>query len=129
MTLRELLDSKKAELADLKERTGQLEQDIEAIERVLAMNTETAIPAEVLTTKNLKDIYGSFGKFIAQFRFENGLTKRDLAKLIGVSDVSVSNWETKNSLPTTVSRKNIAEKIRDLSANEYKVADIMEFFK
>lgn len=39
------------------------------------------------------------GKFIAQMRKEQSLTQRQLADMIGISDKTVSKWETGNGLP------------------------------
>ena len=38
-------------------------------------------------------------KFIATARTETGLTQKDLADKIGVSDKTISKWETGKSLP------------------------------
>ena len=39
------------------------------------------------------------GKFIADMRKEKGLTQRQLAEQVGVSDKTVSKWETGRSIP------------------------------
>ncbi|MGN0820103.1 MAG: helix-turn-helix domain-containing protein [Christensenellaceae bacterium] len=39
------------------------------------------------------------GKFIAQCRKEKGLTQRQLAERLGISDKAVSKWECGNGLP------------------------------
>ena len=39
------------------------------------------------------------GKFIAELRKEKALTQRELAELMGVSDRTVSKWETGNGMP------------------------------
>lgn len=39
------------------------------------------------------------GKFIAELRREKELTQRELAELMGVSDRTVSKWETGNGMP------------------------------
>ena len=36
---------------------------------------------------------GSFGRFLAQLRRERGLTQRDLAEILFISDKAVSKWE------------------------------------
>ncbi len=40
-----------------------------------------------------------FGAFIASLRRERGMTQRELAEKVGVSDKAVSKWETGTSLP------------------------------
>lgn len=39
------------------------------------------------------------GKFIAQMRKEKGMTQEELAKIMGVTDKSVSRWENGKTLP------------------------------
>lgn len=39
------------------------------------------------------------GKFIAQVRKEQSFTQRQLADMLGISDKTVSKWETGNGLP------------------------------
>lgn len=39
------------------------------------------------------------GRFIAEMRKEQGLTQRELAEILGISDKSVSKWECGNGMP------------------------------
>ena len=39
------------------------------------------------------------GKFIASMRKEQGLSQKQLAERIGVTDKTISKWETGNRLP------------------------------
>ena len=39
------------------------------------------------------------GTFIAVLRKEKGLTQKELAEQIGISDKTVSKWETGNGMP------------------------------
>ncbi len=39
------------------------------------------------------------GKFIAQLRKEKNLTQKELADKLGISDKTVSKWETGNGMP------------------------------
>ena len=42
-----------------------------------------------------------FGVFVAMLRKEKGLTQKELAKLLYISDKAVSKWETGVSIPDT----------------------------
>ena len=39
------------------------------------------------------------GRFIAELRKEQGMTQKELAEQLHVSDKSVSKWETGNGIP------------------------------
>ena len=39
------------------------------------------------------------GRFIAQLRKEKNMTKKELADKLGISDKTVSKWETGNGMP------------------------------
>ncbi|MBQ8041365.1 MAG: helix-turn-helix transcriptional regulator [Lachnospiraceae bacterium] len=39
------------------------------------------------------------GKFIAELRKERGMTQKELAEQLKVSDKTVSRWETANGMP------------------------------
>lgn len=43
----------------------------------------------------------SIGKFIAQKRKEQNLTQEQLAERLGVSNKTISKWETQNVCPIT----------------------------
>lgn len=57
------------------------------------------------------------GRFIAQMRKEQSLTQRQLADMIGISDKTVSKWETGSGLPE-VSLMMPLCKILHISVNE-----------
>ncbi len=50
-----------------------------------------------------------FGSFLAELRKENGLTQKELAKRLFLSDKAVSKWETGVSLPDTALLIPLAE--------------------
>ena len=50
-----------------------------------------------------------FGAFVAQLRKEKGLTQKDLAQKLFVSDKAVSKWETGASIPDTALLLPLAE--------------------
>ena len=39
------------------------------------------------------------GKFIAELRKERGLTQKQLAEKLGISDKTISKWERGNGMP------------------------------
>lgn len=41
----------------------------------------------------------AFGSFIAELRKEKGMTQKELAEKLFVSDKAVSKWETGGSIP------------------------------
>lgn len=52
---------------------------------------------EYLTQQEFPD----FGRIILHYRTKEGLTQEALAKAIGVSQVTVSEWEHNNQVPST----------------------------
>lgn len=57
------------------------------------------------------------GRFIAQVRKENSLTQRQLADILGISDKTVSKWETGNGLPEVSLMLPLCQAL-DVSVNE-----------
>ena len=57
------------------------------------------------------------GKFIAEMRRKQNLTQKQLAEKIGVSDKTVSKWETGRSMPDNAILLDICL-ILDISVNE-----------
>lgn len=57
------------------------------------------------------------GSFIQLSRKEKGLTQKDLAEQIGVSDKTISKWENGNSVPDTAILNSLCEAL-DISVNE-----------
>ena len=49
------------------------------------------------------------GAFIAQLRREQGLTQKELADCLGVTDKAVSRWETGKGLPDTALLKPLGD--------------------
>lgn len=77
----------------------------------------------------LKESYGTFGKFLRQFMFENALTRKDLASLLGVTPPAVTHWCERKNLPTVKHQEEIARRISDMSGNQYRATDILALFK
>ena len=59
----------------------------------------------------------AIGQFIQCTRKEKGFTQKELAEKIGVSDKTVSKWETGNGLPDIASLSVLCESL-DISINE-----------
>lgn len=50
-----------------------------------------------------------FGAFIAELRKEKGITQKELAKQLAISDKAISKWETGNSIPDVTLLVPLAE--------------------
>lgn len=48
------------------------------------------------------------GKRIQELRQENNMSQKDLAKLVGVSDVAISRWERGTRIPNAENIVNLA---------------------
>ena len=59
----------------------------------------------------------SIGEFIQLLRKEKGLTQKELAEIIGMSDKTISKWENGNSLPDTSMLIPICQAF-DITVNE-----------
>ena len=57
------------------------------------------------------------GKFIAAMRREKSMTQRQLADLIGISDKTVSKWETGKGMPEVSLMLPLCE-LLEISVNE-----------
>ena len=57
------------------------------------------------------------GTFISELRREHGITQRDLAEKIGVSDKTISKWETGRSIPDLLYMDDLCNALM-VSANE-----------
>ena len=57
------------------------------------------------------------GSFISNVRKEQGLTQKQLAERVGVSDKAVSRWETGKGLPDTSIMSDLCE-VLGININE-----------
>ena len=57
------------------------------------------------------------GKFIAELRKEKGMTQKELAEKVGVSDKTISKWECGNSIPDITYLEALCNSL-DISVNE-----------
>ena len=65
------------------------------------------------------------GKFIRNTRKEIGLTQRELAEKLGVSDKTISKWETGNGLPDADNMLPLCAAL-GISVNELLSAEKLE---
>ena len=59
----------------------------------------------------------SIGEFIQILRKEKGLTQKELAEIIGLSDKTISKWECGNGLPEVVFMEPLCQ-ILGITVNE-----------
>ena len=63
-----------------------------------------------------------FGRFVAALRKDRGLTQKDLAQQLYLSDKAVSKWETGGSVPDIAVLPPLAEvRVRVLSLDRSRV--------
>ena len=62
------------------------------------------------------------GKFIQEIRKEKGLTQKELAEIVGVSDKTISKWENGNSSPDTSMLLSLSEAL-EVTVNELLSAE------
>ena len=65
------------------------------------------------------------GKLIAQVRKENGLTQKQLAERIGVTNATISKWETAKGFPDISLIEPLAEAL-DISVSEIIAGERLE---
>jgi len=58
-----------------------------------------------------------FGAFVAELRKEKGITQKELAEKLAISDKAISKWETGNSIPDVAILVPLAEEL-DVSVTE-----------
>ena len=61
--------------------------------------------------------YQKIGNFIKELRTEKGLTQKELADELGISNKTISKWETGNGLPDIISLQPLCDKF-DISIND-----------
>lgn len=59
----------------------------------------------------------NIGQFISQLRKQKGMTQKELADIVGVSDKTISKWEHVKSLPDTALLLTLCKAL-DISVNE-----------
>lgn len=67
------------------------------------------------------------GKFIATLRREHTMTQKELAQRLGVSDKTISKWETGRGLPEISIMKSLCETL-DVSINELLSGDRLDAY-
>ena len=66
-----------------------------------------------------------FGKFVAELRKEKGVTQKELAKELFISDKAISKWETGVSIPDTALLVPLAN-LLGVSVTELLMCEKME---
>jgi len=61
----------------------------------------------LITLRISKYPSGTLGEIIRKWRLEQGLFQKDLAKMLGVDEMSIVNWETGKRVPTKVNRERL----------------------
>ncbi len=56
---------------------------------------------------------GTLGERIKKWRLEQGLFQRDLAKIIGVSEITIVNWERGGTRPDRKNSERLKTILRD----------------
>lgn len=138
MNLMDVLEAKRKELADIQLREESLKEDMQALERVIGMSpvsegmvansdiNRDEIPVLPLASTLPNKISGmSFGKFLKQFCFENALSNNELGNLLGVSGASIGNWIKGKSRITESKKQEIAQRLQELSGNEFRAQEIV----
>ena len=60
----------------------------------------------------------SMGEIISTLRKEKGMTQKDIADKLGITDKAVSKWERDVAFPDTATIPKLAEKIGRASCRE-----------
>ncbi len=65
------------------------------------------------------------GKFILKLRKEKNMTQQELANMLGVSDKTISKWETGRGMPDLFLMKPLCDAL-DISINELLTGDLID---
>ena len=67
------------------------------------------------------------GSFISQLRKEKGLTQKQLADVLGVTDKAVSRWETAKNYPDIELLEQIAQFFVKNNINNFKINNLISY--
>ena len=80
----------------------------------------TILIPKFVFNKNYPKDPANFGEKLRRKRIDSGLQIKELAKMIGVTEDTLINWEKRGVSPTATNLKRIIKWIDDLSINEMK---------
>ena len=106
----------KRTVAELERRVAQLTGGSSALKAQTALATRSSKKSENAVDSDGKTIRFS-GTRLRKHRKKLGLTAADYAQLLGVSSLSIHNWETGKSRPRPSYMPNLAE-LRGISRRE-----------
>lgn len=110
----------KSQLVELRKTVSELKNRIRTLEKNLTAAPES--PAKSTDNNNddkLKSVRVTPERIIA-WRTKLGLKRAGYAKLLDVSPLSVSHWESGKSVPREAQKRRIAE-LRDMGKRELKM--------
>ncbi|NLG13130.1 MAG: helix-turn-helix domain-containing protein [Lentisphaerae bacterium] len=112
-------DNHREQLVALRRSVAELERRIKALEKL----GPSAVPvdassSDVETEDRPKSVRVTADR-ILKWRTRLGLTQVQYAKLLGVSHLSVSHWESGKTTPREAQKRRIAE-LRDMGKRELK---------
>ena len=109
----------KSQLVELRKSVSELKNRIKTLEKVNA-SLQAAAPqtVEEPAEENLKAVRVTPER-IKQWREKLGLKRAQYAKLLDVSPLSVTHWESGSTVPRETQKRRIAE-LRDLGKRELK---------
>ena len=109
----------KSQLVELRKTVSELKNRIKTLEKANASLQASALPTvEEPAEENLKAVRVTPER-IKQWREKLGLKRAQYAKLLDVSPLSVTHWESGSTVPRETQKRRIAE-LRDLGKRELK---------
>ena len=109
----------KSQLVELRKTVSELKNRIKTLEKVNAsLQASAPQTVEEPAEENLKAVRVTPER-IKQWREKLGLKRAQYAKLLDVSPLSVTHWESGSTVPRETQKRRIAE-LRDLGKRELK---------
>lgn len=112
-------DNHRDQLVALRRSVAELDRRIKALEKLSAISVPAdASVAEVEAADRQKSVRVTADR-ILKWRTRLGLTQVQFAKLLGVSHLSVSHWESGKTIPREAQKRRIAE-LRDMGKRDLR---------
>jgi DNA-binding transcriptional regulator YiaG len=67
----------------------------------------------LITLRISKYPSGTLGEIIRKWRVEQGIFQKDFARMLGVDEMTVVNWETEKRVPTKKNMERLKEILGD----------------